>query len=65
MPDEITPPARSAGLDTVFMVTPVTNDKRMKLIAAKTTGLFIPFRYWALPAAGKNFPRGCRVVKKA
>ena len=36
--DEITPPARSAGLDTVFMVTPVTNDKRMKLIAAKTTG---------------------------
>ena len=36
--DEIIPPAVSAGLDTVFMVTPVTNDRRMKLIAAKTTG---------------------------
>jgi len=36
--DEITAPAASAGLDTVFMVTPNTNPERMKLIASKTTG---------------------------
>ena len=36
--DEITGPAKNAGLDTVFMVTPITNDNRMKLIASKTTG---------------------------
>ncbi len=36
--DEIIGPARSAGLDTVFMVTPVTEPERMRLIASKTTG---------------------------
>jgi tryptophan synthase alpha chain len=36
--DEIIGPAQSAGLDTVFMVTPVTSPDRMKLIASKTTG---------------------------
>jgi len=36
--DEITQPAVSAGLDTVFMVTPNTSPERMKLIASKTTG---------------------------
>ena len=36
--DEIIKPARSAGLDTVFMVTPNTKPERMKLIASKTTG---------------------------
>jgi len=36
--DEIIEPARSAGLDTVFMVTPNTDPERMKLIASKTTG---------------------------
>ncbi|UCE99980.1 MAG: tryptophan synthase subunit alpha [Planctomycetota bacterium] len=36
--DEIIAPAASAGLDTVFMVTPNTNTQRMKLIASKTTG---------------------------
>ena len=36
--DEIVGPADSAGLDTVFMVTPVTGPERMKLIASKTTG---------------------------
>lgn len=36
--DEITGPAASAGLDTVFMVTPNTDSERMKLIASKTTG---------------------------
>jgi tryptophan synthase alpha chain len=36
--DEIVEPARSTGLDTVFMVTPNTDPERMKLIASKTTG---------------------------
>jgi len=36
--DEIIGPAEAAGLDTVFMVTPVTETERMKLIASKTTG---------------------------
>ena len=36
--DEIIAPAASAGLDTVFMVTPNTTTERMKLIASKTTG---------------------------
>ncbi len=36
--DEIFQPARDAGLDTVFMVTPNTDPERMKRIASKTTG---------------------------
>lgn len=36
--DEVITPARNAGLDTVFMVTPNTEAERMKLIASKTTG---------------------------
>jgi len=36
--DEVTQPARSAGLDTVFMVTPNTEPDRMKRIVSKTTG---------------------------
>jgi tryptophan synthase alpha chain len=36
--DEILAPARNAGLDTVFMVTPNTNPQRLKEIASKTTG---------------------------
>ena len=36
--DEIAGPAISAGLDTVFMVTPNTTPDRMKQIADKTTG---------------------------
>jgi tryptophan synthase alpha chain len=36
--DEISGPAASAGLDTVFMVTPNTSEERMKVIAQKTTG---------------------------
>jgi tryptophan synthase alpha chain len=36
--DEVVAPARSAGLDTVFMVTPNTEPDRMKRIASKTTG---------------------------
>jgi len=36
--EEIYDLATSAGLDTVFMVTPNTKEKRMKDIASKTTG---------------------------
>ena len=36
--DEITGPAASAGLDTVFMVTPNTDTERIKTIASKSTG---------------------------
>ncbi len=36
--DEIYSPAISAGLDTVFMITPNTDPERMKVIASKTTG---------------------------
>ena len=36
--NEIIEPAVSTGLDTVFMVTPITDPQRMKLIASKTTG---------------------------
>lgn len=36
--EEICGVAVSAGLDTVFMVTPNTEPERMKLIASKTTG---------------------------
>ncbi|MHC4534029.1 MAG: tryptophan synthase subunit alpha [Planctomycetota bacterium] len=36
--DEIVGPAASAGLDTVFMVTPVTKPRRMERIASITTG---------------------------
>jgi tryptophan synthase alpha chain len=36
--DEVVPSAVSAGLDTVFMVTPNTTPERMKIIASKTTG---------------------------
>ena len=36
--DEIIGPAASAGVDTVFMVTPNTDTERMKQIASKTTG---------------------------
>jgi len=35
---EVVVPARAAGLDTVFMVTPNTEPERMKRIAAQTTG---------------------------
>lgn len=36
--DEVLVPARTAGLDSVFMVTPNTTPQRMKQIASKTTG---------------------------
>jgi tryptophan synthase alpha chain len=36
--NEIVAPAKKAGLDTVFMVTPNTDQQRLKLIVSKTTG---------------------------
>ncbi|MHC4474221.1 MAG: tryptophan synthase subunit alpha [Planctomycetota bacterium] len=36
--DEIAGPARSSGMDTVFIATPIAATERMKLIASKTTG---------------------------
>ncbi|MHC4551489.1 MAG: tryptophan synthase subunit alpha [Planctomycetota bacterium] len=36
--DEIAPAAKSAGLETVFMVTPNTAEERIERIAAATTG---------------------------
>ncbi|UCE49304.1 MAG: tryptophan synthase subunit alpha [Phycisphaerales bacterium] len=36
--DEVAGPASAAGLDTVFMVTPITRPERMRLIASRTTG---------------------------
>lgn len=36
--DEIIPSAASAGLDTVFIITPNTDPQRMKVITSKTTG---------------------------
>lgn len=36
--DEVLGPAGAAGLDSVFMVTPITAPERMKRIAAQTTG---------------------------
>jgi tryptophan synthase alpha chain len=36
--DEIVGPAKKAGLDTVFMVTPNTGRRRMRAITSKTTG---------------------------
>ena len=36
--DEIAIPAKKAGLETVFMVTPNTTDERAKIITSKTNG---------------------------
>ena len=36
--EEVVPAARHAGLDTVFMITPNTDDERINKIASQTTG---------------------------
>lgn len=36
--EEVAGPSRAAGLDTVFMATPVTSDERMQRVAAASTG---------------------------
>ena len=36
--DEVVVPSRAAGLDTVFMVTPITTDERLQRVAEASTG---------------------------
>jgi tryptophan synthase alpha chain len=51
--DEVAGPAVSAGLDTVFMITPNTPLEKMKLIASKTTGFI-----YAVSVLGVTGSRG-------
>lgn len=52
--DETAPPARSAGLDTVFMVTPNTKPERIKLIASKTTGFIYTVSVFGVTGSREN-----------
>lgn len=52
--DEILAPAKSAGLDTVFMVTPNASDERMKSIASKTTGFIYTVSLLGVTGARKS-----------
>ena len=52
--DEIAIPAESAGLETVFMVTPVTSDDRAKRIAEKTTGFIYTVSLLGVTGARKG-----------
>lgn len=52
--DEIATPAESAGLETVFMVTPVTPDVRAKRIAEKTTGFIYTVSLLGVTGARKS-----------
>ena len=52
--DEIAIPAESAGLETVFMVTPVTSDERAKRIAEKTTGFIYTVSLLGVTGARKG-----------
>lgn len=52
--DEIAIPAESAGLETVFMVTPVTPDVRAKRIAEKTTGFIYTVSLLGVTGARKS-----------
>ncbi len=52
--DEIIAPANSAGLDTVFMVTPNTSEERMKVIAGKTTGFIYTVSLLGVTGARKQ-----------
>ena len=52
--DEIAIPAQSAGLETVFMVTPVTPDGRAKRIAEKTTGFIYTVSLLGVTGARKS-----------
>jgi len=52
--DEIAIPAESAGLETVFMVTPVTPDERAKRIAEKTTGFIYTVSLLGVTGARKG-----------
>jgi tryptophan synthase alpha chain len=52
--DEIAIPAQSAGLETVFMVTPLTPDGRARRIAEKTTGFIYTVSLLGVTGARKN-----------
>jgi len=52
--DEIAIPAKDAGLETVFMVTPITPDERAKRIAEKTTGFIYTVSLLGVTGARKS-----------
>ena len=52
--DEIANPAKDAGLETVFMVTPVTADERAGRIAEKTTGFIYTVSLLGVTGAREN-----------
>jgi len=52
--DEIVPLARSADLDTVFMVTPNTKPQRMIQIASKTTGFIYTVSVFGVTGTREN-----------
>ena len=52
--DEVVGPAVSAGLDTVFMVTPNTETDRIKLIASKTTGFIYTVSLYGVTGSRKK-----------
>ncbi len=60
--DEITGPAASAGVDTVFMVTPNTEAKRMKLIASKTTGFIYAVSLLGVTGSRENLSDSVKVL---
>lgn len=52
--EEIAIPAKNAGLETVFMVTPVTPDERAERIAEKTTGFIYTVSLLGVTGARKS-----------
>ncbi len=58
--DEIAIPAKEAGLETVFMVTPNTSDERAKLIAQKTTGFIYTVSLLGVTGARKSLSEAVR-----
>ncbi len=63
--DEIIGPAASAGLDTVFMVTPNTDTDRMKRIASKTTGFIYTVSLFGVTGSREKLSEEVRgLIKK-
>jgi tryptophan synthase alpha chain len=52
--DEVSSIAEQTGTDTVFMVTPVTSDSRIKLVAQKTTGFIYTVSVLGVTGARNN-----------
>jgi len=52
--DEVAGPAAATGIDTVFMVTPNTNEERMKTIASKTTGFIYTVPVYGVTGSREN-----------